>query len=193
MGKKDEYCCPHAEFIKALATELDVTLSVARHIYTVFYITILKQMKIYDTVSVTPFLKISRKMTKEKRMYDVNTGEYVTTIPREKFYCRIATRYQDVEHFDKYLVDYEEKLRQQEIYEMQLEQERKLIEEERERRKEELARGRRNKRRRNKYRQRKHEQRIKAIEKLLEYESLMEKHEKEKYRRELQQRKKGYK
>ena len=54
--KRSENACPHGEFIRAFATELGVSQAVAKHIYTVFYVTILKQLKTYDAVNITPFL-----------------------------------------------------------------------------------------------------------------------------------------
>ena len=191
--KRSENACPHGEFIRAFAIELGVSQAVAKHIYTVFYVTILKQLKTYDAVNITPFLEMSRRMTKSKRMYDLNNGCYINTVPTEKFYCRIATCKQNVEAFDSYLQNYEERLRKQEEYAIQEEQEREEREAEKARRKEELARERRNKRRRTKYRRRKEAERARAIERMIHYESILEQHEKEKYRKELARRKKGYK
>ena len=191
--KNDGNACPHHDFIKALAQELGITQILARHVYTVFYVVILKLLKEYDTVSVTPFLKLTRKMTKEKNMYDVNSGEYVTTVPQEKLYCRIASRYQHVGYFDRYLVEYEEKLRKQEEYEIQKEQERLEREQEKELNRKQLAQERRKKRLKSKRRRRKEAERVRAIERMIHYESILEQHEKEKYRKELARRKKGYK
>lgn len=192
-SKNNENLCPQHEFLKMLAEELGVTQVVAKHIYTVFYIVMLKQLKEYDTVAITPFIKVFRKTTKEKRLYNVHTGEYEVTTPKEKLYARVAARYTEFDCFDKYLEDYEERLRKQEEYEVQLEQERQERELEKERRKEELARERRNKRRRSKYHRRKNAERMRAIERMLHYETILEENEKDRYRKELAKRKKGYK
>lgn len=190
---RSENLCPQLEFIRALSKELGVSQAIAKHIYTVYYVTVLRVLKDYDTVCVTPFLKMYRKTPKEKLMYNMNTGEYVMTEPKEKFYARIATRYQTVESFDRFLDDYEDKLRKQEQYEIQEEQERQEREAEREAYKEEQRRLRRNKRRRTKYRKMKDRERVRAIERMIHYEGILESHEKERYRRELERRKKGYK
>lgn len=189
-SKENENQCPHLELIRMLSQELEVSQEVARHIYNVFYVVILKLLKRYDTVCVTPFLKINRKTSKEKLMYDVNRGEYVTTIPKEKLYCRIASRYKDVEYFDRYIDEYEEKKIQQEILKAQLEEARRAEIEEK---KAEIAKERKNKRRRTKYRKRKIAERNRAIERLIHYETILEKSEKDKYRKELARRKKGCK
>lgn len=192
-SKNNEYTCPQSEFVKMLASELNVSQDVAKHIYTVFYVVLLKQLKEYDTVPLTPFIKVSRKMTKEKRMYNNKTGEYYNTEPKEKLYARVATRSQNVEDFQKYLDDYEERLRKQAEYEVLLEQERQERELEKQRRKEELARERRNKQRRSRYKRKKYDERTRAIERMLHYEGILEEHEKDRYRKELRRRKKGYK
>ena len=65
-SKENENQCPHLELIRMLSQELEVSQEVARHIYNVFYVVILKLLKRYDTVCVTPFLKINRKTSKER-------------------------------------------------------------------------------------------------------------------------------
>ena len=192
-AKKDENTCPQAEYVRLLAQELGVTQVVAKHIYMVFYIVLLKLLKEYDTVNVTPFIKVNRKMTKEKRMYNNRTGEYYTTKPKEILYARVATRSQDVEYFQRYLDEYEERLRKQAEYEVLLEQQRQEREAEKQRLKEERARERRNKQRRSRYHRRKYDERTRAIERMIHYEGILEEHEKERYRRELRRRKKSYK
>lgn len=192
-ARSDEHLCPQSEFIKMLASELDVTQVVAKHIYMIFYIVLLKQLEVYDTVSLTPFIKVGRKMTKEKTLYNNKTGEYYTTEPREKLYARIASRSQDFESFKVYLDDYEERLRKQAEYEVLAEQQRQERELEKQRLKEERAKERRNKQRRSRYHKRKYDERTRAIERMIHYEGILEQHEKERYRRELKRRKKSYK
>lgn len=192
-AKNNENLCPQSEFVRMLANELGVTQVVAKHIYMVFYIVLLKQLKEYDTVNITPFIKVGRKTTKEKNMYNNKTGEYYKVEPKEVLYARVATRSQNIEDFQKYLDDYEERLRKQAEYEVLLEQEKQERELEKQKRKEELARERRNKQRRSRYHKRKYDERTRAIERMLHYEGILEEHEKDRYRKELRRRKKGYK
>ena len=192
-AKKDENLCAQSEFVKLLAQELGTTQAVAKHIYMVFYVVVLKLLKEYDTVNITPFIKVGRKTTKEKNMYNNKTGEYYKTTPKEILYARVATRSQDVEYFQRYLDEYEERLRKQAEYEVLLEQQRQEREAEKQRLKEERARERRNKQRRSRYHRRKYDERTRAIERMIHYEGILEEHEKERYRRELRRRKKSYK
>ena len=192
-AKKDENLCAQSEFIKLLAQELGVTQVVSKHIYMVFYIVVLKLLKEYDTVIITPFIKVGRKTTKEKNMYNNKTGEYYKTTPKEILYARVAARSQEVEYFQRYLDEYEERLRKQAEYEVLLEQQRQEREAEKQRLKEERARELRNKQRRSRYHRRKYDERTRAIERMIHYEGILEEHEKERYRRELRRRKKSYK
>ena len=192
-AKKDENLCAQSEFIKLLAQELGVTQVVSKHIYMVFYIVVLKLLKEYDTVNITPFIKVGRKTTKEKNMYNNKTGEYYKTTPKEILYARVAARSQEVEYFQRYLDEYEERLRKQAEYEVLLEQQRQEREAEKQRLKEERARELRNKQRRSRYHRRKYDERTRAIERMIHYEGILEEHEKERYRRELRRRKKSYK
>ena len=192
-AKKNENLCAQSEFIKLLAQELGVTQVVSKHIYMVFYIVVLKLLKEYDTVNITPFIKVGRKTTKEKNMYNNKTGEYYKTTPKEILYARVAARSQEVEYFQRYLDEYEERLRKQAEYEVLLEQQRQEREAEKQRLKEERARELRNKQRRSRYHRRKYDERTRAIERMIHYEGILEEHEKERYRRELRRRKKSYK
>ena len=192
-AKKNENLCAQSEFIKLLAQELGVTQAVSKHIYMVFYIVALKLLKEYDTVNTTPFIKVGRKTTKEKNMYNNRTGEYYKTTPKEILYARVAARSQEVEYFQRYLDEYEERLRKQAEYEVLLEQQRQEREAEKQRLKEERARELRNKQRRSRYHRRKYDERTRAIERMIHYEGILEEHEKERYRRELRRRKKSYK
>lgn len=192
-AKKNENLCAQSEFIKLLAQELGVTQAVSKHIYMVFYIVVLKLLKEYDTVNITPFIKVGRKTTKEKNMYNNKTGEYYKTTPKEILYARVAARSQEVKYFQRYLDEYEERLRKQAEYEVLLEQQRQEREAEKQRLKEERARELRNKQRRSRYHRRKYDERTRAIERMIHYEGILEEHEKERYRRELRRRKKSYK
>ena len=192
-AKKNENLCAQSEFIKLLAQELGVTQAVSKHIYMVFYIVVLKLLKEYDTVNITPFIKVGRKTTKEKNMYNNKTREYYKTTPKEILYARVAARSQEVEYFQRYLDEYEERLRKQAEYEVLLEQQRQEREAEKQRLKEERARELRNKQRRSRYHRRKYDERTRAIERMIHYEGILEEHEKERYRRELRRRKKSYK
>ena len=192
-AKKNENLCAQSEFIKLLAQELGVTQVVSKHIYMVFYIVVLKLLKEYDTVNITPFIKVGRKTTKEKNMYNNKTGVYYKTTPKEILYARVASRSQEVEYFQRYLDEYEERLRKQAEYEVLLEQQRQEREAEKQRLKEERARELRNKQRRSRYHRRKYDERTRAIERMIHYEGILEEHEKERYRRELRRRKKSYK
>ena len=180
--------CPQDILVKQLAQMLNVTQDVASYIYETFTVVCINLLKDYNVVKVLPFVYLERKTTKPKNMYNVNTGEYVTTVPKEKLSARVTNAYTNIEKTEQYVQRYEERLLRQQLYKQQLEQER---EEQRKEYEEYKQKQRRNARRRSKYRKQKVKLRQQAIERMIEDEARFALDEKEKYKRDLQRRIKG--
>lgn len=180
--------CPQEEFIRQFAKMLDVTQDVASHIYETFTVTCIKLLREYDGIKVLPFVYLERKMTKSKNMYNVNTGETGMSVPREKLTARVTKTYDNMERAEQYIERYEERLRKQEIYMAQVEQER---EEKRKEIEEYKRKQRKNAKRRSRYHRQKDRMRQRAIERMIEDEARFELHEKEQFKKDLYRRLKG--
>lgn len=176
--------CPMDVFIRKLAKELDVTLETARHIYDTMTVVTVELLDEYDSVKPINFVDVERELTKEKTRYNPHTGEIDVVQPKDKIKASISRHYKEYDKVHEFVDRHEDKLERQKIREVQLEEERKELEE--------LKRKqRRNQRRRTHYRKMKERQRRRATERLIEEEMMIEQEEKRQYEKDLRKRLKG--
>ena len=164
MAKKT---CSQNEFVRALSKRLNVTYEVADFIYRTYGVVGLEMMEEYDSLKVTPYIFLERKV--------VPSRQYETTEDKDKLSARVSHSNKDYSQALRHIESYEELLAKGEIVQKQKEQQR--LE-----REEKLRKQKRN----TKARVAKKD----AMERLVKYEVIFNKEEQRKYNRELAKRSK---
>lgn len=180
MAKKT---CSQNEFVRALSKRLNVTYEVADFIYRTYGVVGLEMMEEYDSLKVTPYIFLERKVVPSRQYFNVQTGEYETTEDKDKLSARVSHSNKDYSQALRHIESYEELLAKGEIVQKQKEQQR--LE-----REEKLRKQKRNTKARVKRRKKNQRAKKYAMERLVKYEVIFNKEEQRKYNRELAKRSK---
>lgn len=173
------------KFIERLAIRLDIPYKVADLIYDTYGVVALELLdEGYDRVKVLDFLFIEKRLSPQKKMIDVQTGEEIETTPKAKLYCSISRRSKDWDDAWRHVEEYREQEERRKLYEMQVAKEREQKELEKE-----LQRKERKKQRRKINKRKRREQQ--ALRRLIKYEEMFHANETKKYQQELTKRKRG--
>lgn len=175
--------CPQIEFVRLLASKLNVTIEVAEFIYKTYGVVGLELMQQYDSLKITPYIFLERKDSPSREFFNIHSGEYEKTEAKDRLYARVSHTNRDVDQAMRHIEAYEEMLARQQMYEAQKEQERLLKEQE-------MKREKRNRQARTRRRKKNQRAKKKAMERLIHYEMIYHQEEQRKYRKELAQRSK---
>lgn len=175
--------CPQIEFVRLLASKLDVTIEVADFIYKTYGVVGLELMQIYNSLKITPYIFLERKNSPSREFFNIHSGEYEQTEAKDRLYARVSYTNRDVEQAMRHIEVYEEMLAKQQMYEAQKEQERLTKEEQ-------AKRERRNRQARTRRRKKNQRAKKKAMERLIHYEMIYHQEESRKYSKELAKRSK---
>lgn len=177
------------KFIERLASRLDIPYKTASLIYDTYGVIVLEMLEEeYDRVKVMDFLFVEKRLSPQKKMIDVQTGEEIETKPKAKLYCSISRRSKDWDDAWRHVEEYREEEERRRLYELQVEKEyeekQAQIELERKQREKERKNQ---KRKANKQKRKERE----ALRRLIKYEEMFHANETKKYQQELNKRKRG--